>query len=460
MEKQKTIFISAFEGVETKNILRTGILKSLLNRPDLKIVLLMKNVERANLYKKEFAHPRIFFEVAPYSRNMGRGLDRFFAFLKFRLIRSETTKLRRKLAFEANRDFISYYAGALFSFLFARPIFRKFLRYSDFKLVRHDQYVTLFDKYNPDLVFLAHLFEEPEIHILREAKKRKIKSIGFINSWDKVTARCAIRILPDKIVVFNDIIKEEMICHDDVGVDSIFVGGLPQYDTYFNDEFTKREDFFKRIRCDSSCRLIVYAPMGSAFSSSDWDIIDLLHRLNKEKKFGEETEILVRFQPNDFLDEEELKKRPYLKYDYPGKRFSKNRGVDWDMNFEDLRNLKDTLYHMDLLICYASSLSIDAAIFDKPIININFDIKKPHQILKSPTWFYTTEHYKKALDTGGIKLVNSEGELIKWVNLYLENPNFDQRWRRKLVEEQCKFTNGRSGERIGKFILENLGYLS
>ena len=53
-------------------------------------------------------------------------------------------------------------------------------------------------------------------------------------------------------------------------------------------------------------------------------------------------------------------------------------------------------------------------------------------------------------------LFPSEEELIKWVAAYLENPSLDHDGRARLAREQCQFLDGRSGERIGKFILKQL----
>src|SRR3989344_4761359 len=72
----------------------------------------------------------------------------------------------------------------------------------------------------------------------------------------------------------------------------------------------------------------------------------------------------------DFFDKSEIEKRPGLKFDYPGKRFSSARGVDWDMDEKDISRLMDTLAYASLFISYASSIVIDAAIFGKPAINI------------------------------------------------------------------------------------------
>jgi len=451
------IFITAFEGIEAKNILRTPILGTLLENSDAQIVLLMKSKERADYYKKEFSNDRITYEVVPYDRSLGRGLDRFFNMLKFTLLRTDTIKLRREMAYELTGKHMAYFINSILNFLLARPHIRKIARTLDFLLVKNIDYVPVFNKYNPDLVFMAHLFEGPEAHILREAKKRGIKTMGFINSWDKITARCIMRLLPDKAIVFNNIVKNEMITHNEMHDHDIFVSGLPQYDEHFIGIRLDRAEFFKRIGVDSSKKIIVYAPMGRAFSNSDWDMIDLLYSLNDKGRFGEDIAILVRFQPNDFVDEAELKKRPNLIYDCPGIRFSSKRGADWDMDFGEIKHLSDTLSYMSILVCYASSVSIDAAVFDKPVININFEINPNEKLIKSPTQYYKMEHYKKALDTGGICMVNNEDDLIASVNRYLENPSLDKEGRRVLVKQQCKFTDGKSGERISKFIMENKG---
>lgn len=449
----KTIFITAFEGAEAKNILRTPILPTLLAEKNLRVVALMKNKERAEYYKKEFSDPRIFYEVV--ERPTVRGLDRVFAGLKFMLLRTETTDLRRRMMYDLEKNAARYYKGLALNRIFARPIVRRFLRWCDEQFVHDATYGKLFEKYKPDLVFCAHLFDEPEVHLLREAKKRRVQSIGFINSWDKVTARCIMRLLPDRAVVFNDIVKKELQDHNEMAADDIFVAGLPQYDHYIRETYISREAFYKNLGIDPRAKLIMYAPEGRSFSTSDWEMIDMLYAMRDKGDFGNGVEILVRFQPNDFFEKEEIEKRPYLLYQYPGVRFSSKRGVDWDMNGEDLKILRNTLRHTSLLVCYTSSMVVDAALFDTPIININFEIKKA-PMAKSPTQFFRMAHYKNALATGGIRMVGSRDELKRAVCEYLSDPSRDAIGRARLVREQCQFTDGGAGERIGEYILKIL----
>ena len=450
----KTIFITIFEGIEAKNLLRTDVVSTILKNLETRIVFFVKDQNRLEYFKKEFNDPRMIYEVVQ-PPNI-RGLDKVFRSLKFQLFRTPTAKLRRRMVLEVRKNYLVYYLGSVLNWVFGRKIVVKTVRALDRLLVKNETYKSFFKKYSPNLVLCANLFDEPETHFLREAKKRGIKTVGLMNSWDKPSARCLLRLLPDKVIVFSDLIRDDLLKYQYVPSEKIFTAGVPQYDQYFKNNFWDRKKFFEKIKLDPEKNLLVYAPMGATYSASDWEIIDLLWDWKRDGRLGEGLEILVRFPPNDFVDEKEVAKRPWLRYDQPGTLFSKKRGIDWDLNFEDLEYLRNTLYHMKLIVCYASSISVDAAILDKPVININFEIK-PNQLLsKSPTQFYQMAHYKKSLDSGGIRLVSSPEKLLEWIGRYISNPELDRSGRKKMVMEQCRFMDGKSGERIGKFILGNL----
>lgn len=450
----KTIFISIFEGVEAKNILRTPLLSNLLEDKSLRIILLTKSKSKADYYRNEFNDDRLIFEVVEWK--MVSVIDKFFSKLKFFLLRTESTILKRKMISEINGNLFKYHLIRILNYIFARPSVILFFRLLDSKFVRDRTFSDIFDKYSPDLILLAHLFDEIEINLLREARIRNVKSIGFINSWDKVTSRCILRLHPDRMIVFNENVKKELIKYNLFDAKKIFISGLPQYDYYFNTQPLAKKDFFKKVGISEDKKIILYAPMGRSFSVSDWDVIDYLYEIINSSEVTSSIALLVRFQPNDFVDINEIKKRPHLKYDMPGIRFDTKRGVDWDMSFNDLEHLRDTLFHISILICYASSITIDAAIFDKPIINVNFEIHKSKFILKSPIQYYNYSHYKNVLLTGAVDLVNSKIELIRSINKYISDPSIKTEERKTLVKNQIMFTDGNSGKRIANYLLNNL----
>ena len=450
----QTIFIPIFFGVEAKNILRTDICKKLLEQKDLRIVLFLNNPYKLEYYRREFNHPNLIYEVVENYQTPS--LNHLFNFLKANLLKTDTTKLRRRLELEASKNYFKYCAKRIFNELFARKIFRQITRSLYYRLVRDDNFVHYYEKYKPDLVLLAHLFGNQEISLLRQAKKRKISTVGLINSWDKITARSMIVLLPQKLIVHNNIIKKEAEDYVDMPKKDIFVAGIPHYDYYVTERRNTYQDFCLKIGADPSRRMILYCPIGRHYSDSDSQIIKLLDDILTQGLIPKDIKILVRFPPNDDVEIEKNFKSDNIIFDRPGIKFSTKRGIDWDMNSDDLTRLADALYHCSLLVCYTSSMSIDAAVFDKPIINIGFDLKNSKLLSKNPVYYYGWTHYKKLLRSGGIRRVKNKDELAEWINKYLNNPQIDRAGRAKIVEDQCWKLDGKSGERIAKYLLNSL----
>ena len=450
----KTIFIPIFQGVEAKNMLRTDIYRNLVEKKDLKIVLFLNNLNKLEYYKREFNHPNLVYEVVedyqPPSLNL------LFSFLKYNLLSTTTMGFRRKMEFEISKNYFKYYAKIIFNKLFARKIFRQIVRWLDYKLVKDDNFIQYYEKYKPDLVFLAHLFGGPEISLLRQAKKRNVATIGLINSWDKITSRCMVRLLPQKLIVHNNIIKKEAMDHLDMRAADIFIAGIPHYDYYITDRRNTYQNFCREIGADPSKKIILYCLVGRNYHDYDLQTIKLLGNIADQGLALGGVQILVRFPPNDNVELDENLQSSNIVFDRPGTRFSAKRGVDWAMDFNDLRRLANTLHHCSLLVCYDSSMIIDAAVFDKPIININFESQKGESLFKNPTHLYQWTHYQHLVKSGGTRFVKDRDELIEWINIYLKNPKIDKDKRAKIVEEQCWQLDGKAGARVADFILKNL----
>ncbi|MDP3785191.1 MAG: CDP-glycerol glycerophosphotransferase family protein [bacterium] len=452
----KTIFIPLFSGIEGKNILRTGIYARLAKEENLRTVFFVKDEKRAAYYRAEFGSPRVFFECVPKMKT--GSADAFFSFLKFYLLRSHTIDLKRNTNLERTYNYFNFILSFLANKALAWPMVRKAVRFFDAHVVgTHLSLKKFFDAYKPDLVFLADLFDNTEAAFLREARRRRIKTVGFLSTWDRVTSRWMIRLLPDELIVFNEELKKESAEYADMPQGKIFVSGAVQLDNHLNHSPAPREEVARRLSISPKQRYIVYGPLGRSFdktAESDQEMVALLNSFieNKQCGFAGTEKVVVRFPPNDFIDTEKLKQLPHIVYDIPGTRFGTVRGQDWDMNGGELDYLTDLLFHSSLVITYYSSLSIDAAVLDKPVINVNFyptDERKRHP-------YYETTHYSKVKSLGGIALVQSKEELCRASGAYLANPSLHARERRAIAQQQGFRIDGKSGERVAEKILELL----
>jgi len=118
--------------------------------------------------------------------------------------------------------------------------------------------------------------------------------------------------------------------------------------------------------------------------------------------------------------------------------------------------LAATLAHSDVVVNFASTTTIEAALFDTPVVNIGFDDESGLPLPLSIRRYYEYEHYQPVVDTGAARVVGSEAELIEAVGAYLSDPGRDRAGRRELVRRCCGFPEGGAGHRLARWVRETL----
>lgn len=445
MTKPSTLFITSFFGLIARNILATDVLKRLKSNKDLRIVILAPE-EKAEFYRQEFGSDNVIIEgVREYRRTF---FDRLFsvAFLNA----SDTAARRIHRLIERKRD--RRYLGFIYHYFLSKVakigIIRRFARWLDYKITSKIFFASYFEKYSPDLVFSTDLFEPHDIDVTREAKYRGIATVGMIRSWDNITSKGLNRIIPDKLVVHTDKIKEEAVKYCDFLPDDIFVVGIPHYDNYTAEKRINREELFRKLQLDSRKKTIFFAPPSDIYSKNDpisEKAINALKELNAQ--------LLLRLYIVGNVQLGEIKAIPNkIAIDVPGSGSDFTRA---DLTSGDA-HLADLLYHSDVVVAFASTLAIDAVVFDKPVVFIGFDGTPGRPYWQSLRRFYDYDHQRSILSTGGVKLAKNMEELIRYVSDYLADPAKDRDGRRKIIEERCWRLDGRSSERLAGIVLKLL----
>ena len=104
---------------------------------------------------------------------------------------------------------------------------------------------------------------------------------------------------------------------------------------------------------------------------------------------------------------------------------------DFEMDRSEQSTLKGILKVSDVVVNIYSTINIEASIFDKPLINIDFDnMMKMYSWKKKPerqdiNIDRNLDHNSRVMKLGGIKNVKNEEELINAINFYLQTPSAD-----------------------------------
>ena len=455
----KTVLVPIYYRMQARNVLRTGIYRTLAAAPDLRVVVFVPPYKLEE-YRKEFREPSVIFEGVAEPPKVFSRLDAFFERLALFYLDTPTARFfRKQWIFHERRRPLRYALSRVFLRLIGGvSLLQRFGRFLDHLLVRESWYAPYFERYHPDLVFLPHLIAHPERAMLRAAKRRGVASVGMINSWDNITlGKYAFRLLPDRLAVHNELIAAEARRYLHYRPSDLRVTGMPHFDHYVTGAPSSREAFCRKLGIDPAKRIILFASISSALNPTEWQVLVLLERAITDGRLPPDLVVLARHHPVSNMDSGTLKPSPHIVFDNSKTLFERGKTYS-EILTGDMEHLADSLFHAALLITTASTTSIDAAAFDKPVINLAFDGWESVPHYRSVARFYepTHHHYQPIVKSGGVRIARSFEELLEHLKSYLAHPELDREGRARIVREQCYRLDGKAGERVAQAVLEPL----
>lgn len=453
----KTVLITIFDSNMARNILRTDVFAILKKNPDTKLVVLVPPVKK-EAYQKEFGGENVVIDFLPQVKPTR--LENFAFFVCHHSIATHTARQIIEGGWTASEGRLrldKYLLARLTLFLGQFKIYRKVVRRLLSYFFKEGVFSEVLLRYKPDLIFSPTIYSENDIRLLKVAKKKKIKTVGMIKSWDNLSSKDFLLIPPDQLIVHSELIMEEASKCSDYQKDNIFVSGIPQFDVYTQPNYTlSKEEFFKQFNLDPGKKLILYAAVGSWLFPGERKAITDLAQVIRENKLTHPSQLLVRLHPAYLSEDEHLKNIPGLVLHRPGRPDLGVKDIlrsSWEFDQEETRILASTIRWSDVSINCGSTMTIETAYFDTPIINIDFD-ETPKPYWQSIHRVYMREHYLPLVESGGIRFPKNKEELISDINNYLKNKSLDREGRARIVREQCYRADGQAGRRIAEHILK------
>jgi hypothetical protein len=457
-----TVLVSIPHGGAAGNVLRTGLLRRLLDAdPDLRLVLISPLVKDP-AFLDEFSQARVAIEDLPAHRPQGLEA-RLLAFVQAGYLTSgitESVRIRRAEALA--RGTIRWMrTKKTLARILAPSMVRPETRWavSD-RFVSHPQAEALFDRWRPDLYVASSpglIFSE--LPLLRTAARRRVRSMAVDPSWDNFTNKLLPVRRVNRLIVWNDLMRRQAIDLHGYQPDEIRVAGAPQFDEYFSGQpGSTREAFFERIGADPARRLVTVTTTPRELYPHHDHVLRVLMRAVDGGRFQPPTQVLVRLHPRDEADAyRELARVPHLIIEKPFRESIRTGdGLSVDVMKENQRHLADTLRHSDVIVNVASTIAIEACIFDTPVVNVSFDGEAASEFARSARRYYRFTHYVNVTRHQAVRIAEQPEQLVEWVGRYLDDPSLDRAGRRQVVEEQCQFTDGRSAERMAAFVAAEL----
>jgi len=250
-----------------------------------------------------------------------------------------------------------------------------------------------------------------------------------------------------KIFVWNGWWKEILQKEYLVGLDGISAVGSARYDRLMGQfNFEGKAEFFLKNCLDRQKKLITFAIGAEEWHPFQLEVIEFILEAIKTKQIAFPSQLLVRIGP----------KQKNIKKYYDLKKKYENFFVEESERKPEQSYVWNLLHSSDVIVTIFSSLALDAALMDKPMIYIGFTAQKKHRFNEILKKIFDFETIKQALDTGGVDVTFDENDFIKKLNLALQNPGMSSDGRKRLITKFLGETAGPAGKKIAEDILQSI----
>ena len=305
----------------------------------------------------------------------------------------------------------------------------------DFVINNSAQVDSLFLKFKPSLFFSTHASTFFEERILHGAIRNKVPTVFMVLSWDHLSSKVVLSHKYRSVYVWNSLTKSEILktCRA-YPEGRIKIVGVPQYDIYGERPAVSYGAWCRSYRLDPARRTILFSTMPQVRHEQQHLILEGLLQAIEDRQIDGNCQVLVKCHPFDNEG-----KYDHLLDRYPVGicRSTLAPGLahsQWFPSVEEMVIGRDALYFCDININIFSTVTLEAAYFDKPIVHIAFDPKPVHNRIPCRE-YYQFEHFKKITEMQASTMAYSADGLYGAINEYFRNPAHRAEQRLKLVEE-------------------------
>jgi hypothetical protein len=309
---------------------------------------------------------------------------------------------------------------------------------------------------SPDVVITTGPFQFEQPAIAATARNLGIPVVALIPSWDNVSTKHRMVFKYDGFIVWSDQTKRDLHrFYPDSREVPTYVVGAAQFDVFFQKRFhVTREEFCADYGLRPELPIVVYAVGSPNFLKEHHGALDMAARVARNE-LGD-VQMIVR--PHPLHDNGAMESQ--LREFYPRVVLQRTAEVDLALSArsQDENQIKEwvnTFRHADVVINLSSTVAVDAAILDKPVVNLDYDPEpgQPNQALVKDV-NHTWTHFKPIAESGGVWLVNSPEETVEAVKTYLSNPGLHREKRKWIAGYVCQHLDGHSGERMAEAMLD------
>ncbi len=306
-----------------------------------------------------------------------------------------------------------------------------------------DLYSTVFERRRIDAVLTTDPTKRNEDPIYFEAKRRGIPIATLVLSWDNLTTKGIIHRGFDQVMVWNDLMRSEVLgMYPDYTEDRVHAVGFPRFDVYGRPRppLFQRERFLAGLGLDPAKKVILLASCNSNYFRAQGQVFKHVVDSMRRGLLGSDVQALIRAHPHDPDDAYDDFRNIGGVAVWPG---PERKGVLSTQvpRPDELDVLAATIAASSVMVTAGSTVILDAALLDVPIVCIAYDGDEGLAYEDSIAKVYEFSHQKPLHGIGGTDLSRSRDEMVAAIRGALADPSVRKAERATMVS---RYLGGRS----------------
>jgi hypothetical protein len=236
--------------------------------------------------------------------------------------------------------------------------------------------LRLLRELRPDVVVASPLIVgvSAQTDLLQAAGAVGIPRALAVASWDHLTTKGVVRVLPERVFVWNDLQRAEARSFHRVPDDHIVVTGAPAFDKWFDRRpSTSRDAFCRRVGLDPAREFVLFVGSTASISPSEPEQRFVREWIGQIRGSADPrlADIGVLVRPHPYNSE------PWADVDLAAEGI--DNAVVWPrsganpVSDEDRTDYFDSLFHAVGVIGINTSAMIEAAIVGRPVFTVTSD---------------------------------------------------------------------------------------
>ena len=306
----------------------------------------------------------------------------------------------------------------------------------------------------PKLLVSTHCTVAAERPYILAARRLGIPTAGWILSFDNLTSRSVVPLF-DHYLAWNARMRGDVLrLYPDRDPATVNVTGTPQFDFHVDAAYrSSRAETLRELGLPPGGRYLLWAANSRVFTPTEPELVAAFLRRTQDDADLRERRIVVRLHPLDDYERwaDPQRRDPRLAVVRPWERTGPPPGP------EAQTRLVSTLAHADVCINVASTMSLDAAVLDVPVVCVAFALGESGREHDACRAYYRTEHYRPIVASGGVAMAHTLDDLVRLAGEAVRDPGRSRAARAQLVRDECGQTDGAAGVRVAAALAKLAG---